>query len=145
MINKTGLSSDICLKKKKKKSALITESEDRNKNAVQLISESNSETIPEHFGMSDSDIELGGNITSYIPQLNYVTYHIVEVISDVPTFVGSDEQCYTLKTGDRVIVPTDQAKLLFNRGMVALLDDVVKFRDNSYEIDFLINANGINR
>lgn len=131
-INKTERSSGICLKnKKEKKSELITESEDRDKNAVLLISESNSETILEHFGMSDSDIELGGNIASYIPRLNCVTYHIVEVISDVPTFVGSDEQCYTLKTGDRVIVPTDQAKILFNRGMVALLDDVIKFRDNS--------------
>jgi len=130
-INKTGRSSGICLKKKKKKSELITESEDRDKKAILLISESNSDTILGRSGMSDSDIGLGGNVTSYIPQLTCVTYHMVEVISDVPTFVGSDEQCYTLKTGDRVIVPTDQAKVLFNRGMVALLDEVVKFRDYS--------------
>ena len=131
MINKTELSSGIRLKEKRKKNELISKSEKRDKNAILLISESNSDADLERSGMSDSDIELGGNVTSYITQPTCVTYHAVEVTSDVPTFVGSDEQCYTLKTGDRVIVPTDQAKVLFNRGMAVLVDDVVKFRNNS--------------
>jgi len=131
MINKVGRSSSVCLKENKKKSELISESENKDKNASLLISESNSDAVLERSGMSDSYIELGGNVTSYITQPTCVTYHAVEVISDVPTFVGSDEQCYTLKTGDRVIVPTDQAKILFNRGMAVLVDDVVKFRGNS--------------
>lgn len=119
LINKTERTSGIRVKKRKKKSELIAESEN------------NSDAILEHFSMSDSDIELGGNVTSCITQSTYVTYHTVEVMSDVPTFVGSDEQCYTLKTGDRVIVPADQAKVLFNRGMAVLVDDAVRFKNNS--------------
>ena len=128
MINKTGRSSSIRLKENKKKSELISESENKDKNAILLISESSSDAVLERSGMSDSDIEFGGNVTSYITLPTCVTYHTVEVILDIPTFVGSDEQCYTLKTGDRVIVPTDQAKILFNRGMAVLVDEAVKFR-----------------
>ena len=130
-VNKTERSSDIRSKKEKKKSELIGESENRDRDNILLISDSNSDSILESSGMSDSDTELDENVTSYQTEHTCVVYYIVEVTSDVPTFVGSDEQCYTLKTGNRVIVPTDQAKVLFNRGMAVLVEDVVKFRNNS--------------
>jgi len=130
-VNKTERSSDIRSKKEKKKSELIGESENRDRDNILLISDSNSDSILESSGMSDSDTELDENVTSHLTEQTCVVYYIFEVTSDVPTFVGSDEQCYTLKTGDRAVVPTDQAKVLCNRGLAVLIDDVVKFRNNN--------------
>jgi len=94
-VNKTERSSDIRSKKEKKKSELIGESENRDRDNILLISDSNSDSILESSGMSDSDTELDENVTSYQTEHTCVVYYIVEVTSDVPTFVGSDEQCYT--------------------------------------------------
>jgi len=131
MINKTKRCSDIISKKEKQKSELIGGSENRDENNILLISENDSDAILECSDMSDNDTELDGNATSYLTQLTCLKYNFVKVISDVPTFEGSDEQCYTLKTGDRVMVPIDQAKILFNRGMVVLVDNFVRVKNNS--------------
>jgi hypothetical protein len=70
-----------------------------------------------------SNIRLGRNDVSSFEKRTRVMYSLVRMISDVPTFVGSDGQNYTMKTGDIAAIPSDQARVLHNRGMAVLMGD----------------------
>lgn len=87
------------------------------------LSKSDSDTVLKGSEMFGSDVGIGRNEIHACAQRPGMLYSIVQLISDVPTFVGSDGQNYTVKTGDIATIPSDQARVLYNRRIAVFLDE----------------------
>lgn len=87
------------------------------------LSKSDSDTVLKGSEMFGSDVGIGRNEIHAFAQRPGMLYSIVQLISDVPTFVGSDGQNYTVKTGDIATIPSDQARVLYSRRIAVFLDE----------------------
>lgn len=118
-----GRSSYVAPKLKKRKRKAMAKLESGGRQMTFSISESDPDAVLKGSDKFGSDIGLDRNETSSFEQRTGMMYSLVQMISDVPTFVGSDGQNYTVKTGDVAAMPSDEARVLYNRGIAVLKGD----------------------
>jgi hypothetical protein len=116
-------SSHVAPKLKQRKRKAMAKLESGGRKMTFSMSESDPDAVLKGSDKFGSDIGLGRNETSSFEQRTGAMYCLVRMISDVPTFVGSDGQNYTVKMGDIAAIPSDQARVLYNRGIAVLMGD----------------------
>ncbi|HYA33413.1 MAG TPA: hypothetical protein VEG65_05405 [Candidatus Bathyarchaeia archaeon] len=67
--------------------------------------------------------ESGCDESTLIPEHGNMRYLQVRVLSDVPTFIGLDGENYTLKEGDSVLLPEENARALCDRHRGIIIGD----------------------